>query len=433
MKSWMTAPPSLIRRNLQFKFASDLLARAIQFGFIVVAARRLGIDSFGVYSYAVAVGFVLAQVCDLGLQIFVTREIARDPREAGRVLGTTLIVKIILFVITSLALLAYVFVQSDQANAEVILVLALATMLSSFVEFFNYAFRGYQRLEFEAGLNLAQRLFGPAVALVALWLGASLRLVAWNLLLSNLLVISLGYYWLRKYFARLDLHFTRVWLWYLVREIAPLGLAIVFSGIYVRADVLMLQSLQSGAVVGVFNAAQRLTEPLQILPAIGLAAIFPAFASERNEVLRRALGWRTLLTLLAMGCALALVGWFGAETIVAAVYGSAYAPSAAALRWLALALVPMYLNYALTHFLIALGRQWLNALFTFTILLGNVGLNFWLIPLFGASGAALALVLSELVLFIFCSAALLRSMSGRDTALVRSITPPIQVSDGTLT
>jgi O-antigen/teichoic acid export membrane protein len=90
------------------------------------------------------------------------------------------------------------------------------------------------------------------------------------------------------------------WLSYAMREIFPIGLAIAFSGIYSRIGVILLQGLRGSSESGLFNAAYRLTDPMQIFPAIALAAIFPAFATERDVAQRRALGWRTLGFLLLL-------------------------------------------------------------------------------------------------------------------------------------
>jgi O-antigen/teichoic acid export membrane protein len=401
-------PAAIIRRNLQFKFASEIVVRGVQFAFIIVAARRLGVTDFGVYAYGVALGFVFAQICDFGLQILVTREIARAPSAARAVLGTTLLAKGLLFLASCTVLVIFVRVFEPPTQAHVVLLLAVATMLTSFVEFFNYAFRGFQRLEFEAALNISQRLLGPGLALLALWFGGALSTVAWIIFFANCAASGLGYFWLTKYFAQPVFQIKTQWLGYAVREVLPLGLAIAFSGIYARSGVLLLQGLWGSGETGLFNAAQRLTDAMQVFPAIALAAIFPAFAGERDAVQRQVLGWRTLGLLLLLAGILALAGWGGAEAIINLVYGSAYAASTDALRWLALTLVPMFLNYALTHFLIAYGRQWFNALFTFTYLVVNIGLGIWLIPVFGAAGAAMALMLSEIVLCLLCAVALAR-------------------------
>jgi O-antigen/teichoic acid export membrane protein len=393
---------AIIARNITLKFISELAARAIQFAFIIVAARRLGPRGFGTYSFAVALGFVLAQFCDLGLQLYVARELASAPGRRAQILGAALWCKLTLLAAGIAFLVTYVWMQAGIAQRDVLFILALAVILTSQLELLNYAFRGYQRLEFEAGLILASRILGPGMAIPFLLWGASLRIVAWNLLLANLAAIMLGFYWLTRYFTSPDLRVSRAEWRQALTQALPLGIAILSSALYTRMGILLLSRLTSLDNAGLFNAALRLTEPLQLIPAIALAAIYPAFAGQepgRQGILAR----RTLQGLFALGVVLASGGWLGAHPIVAAVYGSAFQSSTAALRWLALALVPMFLNYALTHFIIARGRPWLNASFTLIILFENLLLNLWLIPQRGVAGASLSLLISELTFFGLCA------------------------------
>jgi O-antigen/teichoic acid export membrane protein len=94
------------------------------------------------------------------------------------------------------------------------------------------------------------------------------------------------------------------------------------------------------------------------------------------------------------------------------LYGDQYAGSTAPLQILALAALPTFINYALTHFLVALRQQRLNLAFN-VVFVVNLALCLWLIPRFGPSGAALATGLSELLLLTLCGLALSRSSVSR--------------------
>jgi O-antigen/teichoic acid export membrane protein len=393
---------AVIARNITLKLSSEVVARTIQFAFIVVAARRLGPQGFGTYSFAVALGFVLAQCCDLGLQLYVARELASVPGRRSQILGVALWCKLALLVISIVFLGIYIRMRAGMEDRDVLFILALAVILTSQLEFLNYAFRGYQRLEFEAGLILVSRILGPGLAMPFLLWGASLRVVAWNLLLANVAAMLLGFHWLTRYFTVPDLRVSAADLKQVLAQVLPLGIAILSSALYTRMGILLLTRLTSLDNAGLFNAALRLIEPLQLIPAIALSAIYPAFAGE-GLVQQRLLSRRTLAGLAILGLPPALGGWLGASAIVAALYGPAFGQSAAALRCLAPALVPMFLNYALTHFIIARGRPWLNASFTLAILIENLLLNLWFIPRHGVAGAALSVLISELTFLCMCA------------------------------
>jgi O-antigen/teichoic acid export membrane protein len=90
------------------------------------------------------------------------------------------------------------------------------------------------------------------------------------------------------------------------------------------------------------------------------------------------------------------------------LYGTQYASSTLPLQVLAIAALPIFINYALTHFLVARRQQRLNLIFNAVIFAINLILCSGLIPRFGPSGAALSVMLSELTLLILCSLALAR-------------------------
>jgi O-antigen/teichoic acid export membrane protein len=400
------ALPKLVRRNLKLKTVSEVSARIIQFLFLIAIARILGPTAFAAYSYAVALGFILSQTSDLGLQLHVTRELALHPARARQVIGSAIAGKAVLMLVSTVGLGFFVLLGPSCPEPGSVLLLAFAVLLASFSEFLNYTFRGFQRLEFEAGLVLTSRILGPGLCLLGLLMGASLRWVAWAFLLGNLAVIGLGYWALCRWFVRPNVRFSLRSMGVLLRQTLPLGLAILFSGLYTRVPVLLLQSQGTGTSVAWFSAAHRLADPLQLIPAIVMAAVFPAISAAKGAANRRTLGTNTLLLLLPAAVLIGCFGFCNATRILKLVYGTEFAAGAPAFQWLMVALVPAFLNYALTHFLIARKGEWLNATFMLAMLIGDVILNLWLIPRHGARGSAMATVLSEVGLLIMCSSAL---------------------------
>ncbi len=155
-----------------------------------------------------------------------------------------------------------------------------------------------------------------------------------------------------------------------------------------------------------------------------MAAVFPAFtlALRHDAAGARRLGTRATLLLLAIGAAVALGGWLLGPWLVPVLYGPAYAASSRVFQVLAVQLVFAFVNYTLTHYLIAYGRQALLGVFTGAMLALHATLSWLLIPRFGPVGPALSIVLAELLLTLLCSLTLWAS---KPTALA-----PTQLEDG---
>ena len=100
------------------------------------------------------------------------------------------------------------------------------------------------------------------------------------------------------------------------------------------------------------------------------------------------------------------------------IYGESYAYAAPAFSILALALPLFFLNYALTHQVIAWDGQMAYLLIASLALAANIGANLVLVPTQGINGAAAATVLTEIVVTAGCLAFLgLRAEPARRTAV----------------
>src|SRR5205085_2388033 len=125
---------------------------------------------------------------------------------------------------------------------------------------------------------------------------------------------------------------------------------------YYRIDVILLSKLAAPTVVGWYGAAYRLFDTLVFLPGIVSSAIlYPILArlalADRSD-LRRALD-KGLGVLLMIGVPLCTGLFVLAEPIIQFVYGrSEFLPAAPALRWLAVALIILYINSVLTVVLV---------------------------------------------------------------------------------
>lgn len=394
------------------KLTAEVVGRALQFLLIYLAQRTLGPATYGEFTYALAVGFVLAPLTDLGIQLIVTREMAREPSRFVGIAGAGLALKVILACCIT-GLVGAVSLTRPPAVQTATFLLGLAMVLGSFAEFFGYTFRGLQRVEYEAVLTLVMRVAIVGAGLWALWHGMGLMGLAGAYVLGSGLGAAVGFVWLRKRFftpsLAIDLSAWRTLLY----QALPLGGAIVLSIAFTRTPVFLLDAMRGPEAVGLYGVAQKLTEPFAMIPAALMAAVFPAFTQGLAHGTGQAglVRARSMRLLVVIGAAIAGAGVLGGPWLIKLLYGSQYAGSERPLQVLALGVLLTFMNYALTHFIIALDRQDLNLLFNAIIFVLNLALCLALIPRFGPVGAAGAALLSEGALFALCRRALSPWMS----------------------
>ena len=412
---WAVLSPlrNKVSRNALFKLGSEVVGRIATFLLVLSAARQLGESMFGFYNYGLALGFIVAQIADFGMQLLIAREVAVLGKKARPLVISALRIKLLLSV--PVLVLLFVFTAGQPADVRMALFcLGLLMLAQTFLEFVAYVFRGQQALATEAQLLAAARLATAFLGFLVLSLGGGLLALALSSLVAVALLFGRALYllwrdgWLDNEKERppvnvVDGGAVRVHLDLLKRAL-PLGVAIFLSIAYTRLAVILLQYRVGETAVAHFSAAFRLVEPGQILPASLLAAVFPALsqALHSDREAARRLGWWTSLLLAFVGTAVAVALWVTAPWLIPALFGDAFQGSVTILQLLGLSVLPAFVNYGLTHFLIARGQQAAIGFFTGGMLLLHGLLSWHLIPRWGPAGPAISIILAEGLLFFCC-------------------------------
>src|SRR5688572_14263760 len=77
-----------------YKAVADLAGKGSLFVITIVAARQLPQQTFGVYSVASTLGWMLAVAADFGIQLHLARAVARRPGDAAALLRRWLVVRL---------------------------------------------------------------------------------------------------------------------------------------------------------------------------------------------------------------------------------------------------------------------------------------------------------------------------------------------------
>jgi O-antigen/teichoic acid export membrane protein len=398
---------------IAYKAFADLAGKGSLFVIVVVAARRLTPESFGVFSLGSTLGWLVAVVSDCGIQLHLARAVARQPADAPRLLRGWLRVRMW----TAAAAVAVVAIGAmagwQTAGAVPIAILALLYACSGLIELLHYFYRGLSRSDVESSLTLWQRGGTLVCGLAALLWKPDVTMLAVAMLIP--VVVTLGFS--LRIAARLGAETadrrdestdTRPDLsggpsfTLFGRDVWPIGVGIVLSALYFRIDVFLVQLWSGTEAVALYNAVFRLVEALRLFPAAVLAVILPSLvrAGDLRPMTRAA------LPVCACAIAASAVLWASAGWLIPVIYGGRYAGAVPAFRVLLLSFPFLSLNLALTHQLIAWNGQCAYAALCALALAVNVVLNGRLIPLWSIEGAAWATLGTELVLTAGCVMAL---------------------------
>jgi O-antigen/teichoic acid export membrane protein len=400
---------------ISYKAAADMVAKGVFFLVLILAARRLSTDAFGVLTLASTGGWFISLLTDLGLQLHLAREIARAPADAGGILHGLLRVRLGASAVAMTCVAAGLFVWSPPGSGLAVFLIVLAAVASSLVEFLNYGYRGLSRSELEASLNLAQRGLTLAGAAAALWIAPRLDVLSITLVAPPIAVFLYSYRLIDRLtatpsFAPAPRRLSKV-AW--TQDVLPMGAATILGALYFRVDVFLLGLWTNIDVVAHYNAVFRLVEALRLFPAAVLAVLLPAVFTRQDT----RFVWQVSASLALFGAVVAVALYGAAPWLVEIAYGDRYAAAIPALRILLVTFPLFSLNYGLTHHLLGWNGQRAYLVICAAALMVNIGLNAWLIPRMAAAGAAWATFGTEVFLTMACVGGLVSLLPHRSPEL----------------
>lgn len=417
----------LVARNAALRSGGEVLAKLASIVFFVSTARVLGEEGFGDFMFALSFTGVLFIVAGFGTEELLAREVARDRSRVHHFLSNIVAVKVVL----SLALFAVAFVvmtlgdYPGEVRASVYLV-GLGSCLEGFGRTWGAVFQAWERMEFISAVLILMRVLAATGGVIALALGGGLIEVSAVYAAATAVGFVAGAVMLRKHIIRPRWKIETARWWPIIKAGAPIGLMTLLFNVLLRFDQTLLSFLSGGdnREVGFYAAAFRLVEATLFISWSFSAALLPWLArregGDRLLVDGFELGQKALSAILVP---VAVIFVLLADPLVNLVYGPAYEDAVPSLQFLGAMTLFFGINEFAAMALIARDKPWLFTRTLVLMIVLNVALNAALIPPLGATGAALAALVSGVAL-AGLGQAFVRSAVGR-VRLLRSFGTPV--------
>ncbi len=384
-------------------FSGRLLSKIIGLATLFLLARYLGVELFGQYSLALTfVGFFL-YLNDFGVTSVVVRKLVQQSGNESDLVSKAMTLKI-LFSVGAVALsLAFAFFLGYPIEIMILIfIFSLSIVPSSITSIFNGVFQARLQNHYAIFSEIVNYAIYLLLILPLIILNASLQLILLAFFLAAIASLFASWFFARK-FVKISFK-VDVALWKsMVFEGYPFAFALISSSLYSRIDVLMISKMLNDSAVGLYSAGFRLTESLAIIPNSLVIPLFPLMSgmfknSAKNLDLSYRLGFRYLVVFFLP---VAVGGSILAQRIILLVYGPEFASNLASstlvvLLWSAFV---MFLNQiSITALNSAMKEKTVMKSYVLGILV-NVGLNFFLIPVYGIVGAAITTLVTESIMF----------------------------------
>lgn len=394
-----------IIKNSIILTTSQVLSKVINLGLILILTRILGKNGFGLYSFSFAYASLFGYLIHLGLNTLLVREIAKHKDQTDALLGRTLPIVILFSGITLLLMNTIAFaLELNTLERTVILIFGFYIVFDSIARYFLGVTRAFEQMEYFAITGIVERTFLLVMALICWIFQYSLIYLVILFTLVQLIKAVAAYIIVIKYFTRFKLIWWPEGTWNMLREAYPFALIGIFSIASQRIDLIFLKYFYSTDIVGIYSAARRLIESLNFIPESIFIAIFPAlsvlFISQKEKF--DLTFQRTLVAVIVIALPISAGFIILAPKIINLLFEPEFLEAAIALKWLAIALLAVFIRYVFAAALSSIGKQQLYAIIMGIALGVNILANLILIPKYQIVGASIAFILSELTIII-CS------------------------------
>lgn len=401
--------------NIGLLLVVNILASLFSFITTIQLANVLGRTGFGHISYGMAIGMYGAGFVLYGTDRTLVRDLVHAGGDAKLILRRNLLFRIFLFVVGVIVILVItVFAEMQLSD----MMIALSVMIISLDLQALYDYK--QKIKNHSLVYLIYRLSYSVIVWVSLLIlrdRIGIGLVGCIALMTSFVYVFVQYIyfrdWLSVRYNKNDLYY----LWKYAKSNISFGFASIIFLSFGSLNQIILKNYSGAAAVGEYSAAW------QIVAVIGLiqtqmqrvGRISMARITVPGYPLKDAKRF-VFKYMLVMTCVALIVGvppFFMAEYLVKKLFVSEYAQSAQVMQILTIYMVVFSVGIVASQYIVARDKN--------NILLGSVAfgaviciaLAVKLVPNYGATGAAMAMLISYCVTALIYVVVVLRDLSVR--------------------
>ena len=416
-----------VARNALYLLVGQIVTTALGVVVNATLGRKLGPADFGLLFLITTMTQLPYVVLDWGQSNYVVAEIAYRRSETGTFIGTILTLRLLGSVlamgVTALALWAMGYDVSTRTLSAIMMVMSLPLFLSQGV---SPAFRGYERMDYDAALSIAAKAFVAVSVFTTLVLGGRVLGVVIAQGAAGVFALLFAFRLFRKLgFPPLKPR------WDIARETLVGGTALVIFPLGVMAqqyiDTILISKLAPHEVIGWYGAARSFGGTLAAPVLVIGTSLFPRLsylaATDRDQLMQEARS--ALRPMLLVNVLIGVGTYLFADVAIRVLYSRhGFERSVEVLQAIAPSLFFVGLGIYMGTLLNALRKRRRLAMAKVASIGAGIVLTLLLIPWaqnrFGNGGIGAALVSSgsEIVMLLFCLPILPRGFIDRSVASV---------------
>lgn len=391
-----------IFKNTVWLMVAEVITRLLKLVLVIYAARILGVEDYGKFSFALAFIGLFVVFSDIGLSQIVVREFSKS-RDSEKEFPAVLAFKTLLaFSTLFVMIVCSFFISIDPIIRKIIWILSVYGVINGFVEVLLSFFRSRQKMEYESIMKIAQSLIVNGLGFFVILNIPSIENLSYSYLFGSFFALFAILAFFHFKIAPLKLSWrTSIWIKYFKMS-WPIALVGLFSTTYLNIDSTIMGYLNQIAETGWYNAAHKIIL-VTLIPADLIAiSFFPTLSlafKESREKLQNV--WDHFNGFVMFLVVPMVVGGIAlAEKIIIWVFDPTFSPAILAFQMLIIVTGISFVCSPLQRMLVACHKEKSIFWVYFAGAITNIILNIILIPRYSLYGASISLIFTYIVILL---------------------------------
>lgn len=391
--------------NLIFILFLNLLVKPFWIlGIDVAVQNRVGAEEYGLYSPIFSFAILLNIILDFGITNYNNRNIAQHSNMLRRYFSGIFNVKIILGVVYLVVTLLFGLIVGYEGRAFWLLfLLGINQILASMILYLRSNISGLHLFKMEGLLSIMDRVLMIGICSILLWssyFGGRFQIEwfvyaqFWAYLVTAVVAFFLVLYKAKFFKIKFDFTLFRI----ILKQSLPFALLVLLMSFYYRLDAVMIERmLPNGRLeAGIYAQAYRLLEGFNMFGYLFAGLLLPIFSRMLKNKESVAKLVNTSFNLIFIpAIAVATVSVLYPVKIMDVLYVANVFESAEVFSVLMVSFIAIALTYIYGTLLTANGNlKQLNIISLIGLVLNLIS-NYFLIPSYGAWGAAVATLATQ--------------------------------------
>ncbi|MDD6049539.1 MAG: flippase [Methanobrevibacter ruminantium] len=411
-------------KNVSWVTISQVIVNLCAFLWTIAIARYLGVNDYGILSFAISFTVLLGMGTDIGMTTFATREISKEKSLTNKFINNVIpfkvVLSVLLFILTALILFLLGY---DKLTIDVSLIISIETIFICMIKFIAGVFQAHEDVRINSIGDMVAGLLLLLFTFITIFFDLGLKAIAMSYTLTYLIYMIIMAYEIIKHYGvpkfELDLPF---WIGTAKKSI-PFGLSIFFYTVYFSIDVVMVQMIAGDYATGLYNSAYKIVSVFAAFYVIYQYVIFPLMSklyAEDTNLLKVSFEQSFKYSLLIL-LPLSIGVYLYSDYIINLIYSSQYALASPAMQILIWTIVFLFINGVATSLLNSIGKEVSVTKIYVVAAVFNIVLNYFMIPVLSYNGAAITTVLSEVLILVLMMYSISRTEYKPDWSLLKTV------------